>query len=185
VEVGGASEDLVLKPLSGSTTALQWKRVSADRRTFSLRAGETLIGGLRFESSVGSLATADVSGQRWTFKRVGFLSPRLTVRKSGAKVDAAVLTPDWSGGGVVRFAKGPTYGLRRTALWKGELTWTTEGGFAVARQRPKGEGAEVELVAGARGSPELPLLLVLGVYLQVLSADDAAATSAASVVVSS
>jgi hypothetical protein len=63
-----------------SNGPLVWAQPKALRREYQLKNDDELVGGLRFEKSYGSLATAEVASQDWTFKREGFLHPRVTVR---------------------------------------------------------------------------------------------------------
>jgi hypothetical protein len=63
-----------------SNGPLVWSQPKAMRREYQLSNGNELVGWLRFEKFSGSLATAEVASQNWTFKREGFLHPRVTVR---------------------------------------------------------------------------------------------------------
>lgn len=53
-----------------SSNPLVWTQPKAMSRTYELRSADSLVGHLRFERSCGSLATAEVTSQKWTFKRV-------------------------------------------------------------------------------------------------------------------
>jgi hypothetical protein len=62
---------------------LYWVQPGAFRRGFELhRADEQNIGSLRFEKAFGASARGDSPHGSWTFKRVGFLNPRVTVRRT-------------------------------------------------------------------------------------------------------
>src|ERR1039457_7428043 len=90
------------------------------------------IATLRFESSCGSLATGECGQARWTFKRTGFLSPKISVREAGSETNIALFTPGWMGSGWVVFSSGRHYHLRhtnfgapngRSKLRTGHLRW--------------------------------------------------------------
>ena len=52
---------------------LRWTRPSMLARQYELTAGPEVVGGLKWESMFGSLATAEAAEGTWTFKRAGFL----------------------------------------------------------------------------------------------------------------
>ena len=68
---------------------LHWNQPSGFKMEYELRDGETLAATLRFRSSFGSLATAESADGRWTFKRVGFWHPVITVRASNEEATLA------------------------------------------------------------------------------------------------
>jgi hypothetical protein len=60
-----------------------------------------------FETVFGSLATAKSSAGAWTFKRVGFFKPRVTVRIQGEENNLVVYYPERAGAeGVLEFSDG-------------------------------------------------------------------------------
>jgi hypothetical protein len=99
---------------------LVWAQPKALRREYQLKNGDELVGQLRFEKSYGSLATAEVASQNWTFKREGFLHPRVTVRVPNSEVNLAVFYASWSGGGVVEFPDGRQIRWRHASFWRSE-----------------------------------------------------------------
>jgi hypothetical protein len=168
-----------MEPLDDRFTTLVWRQPSSRRRQYSLRAGEMEVGTLTFEKTFGSLATGRLAEGAWTFKRAGFLSPRVTVRKMGSESDLAVFTPRWTGAGELRFTSGDV------------LTWRPFGFLGAQWAFVRGD-AETRLVtfglqrglvrfqvqdrigAGEGREPGRGLLLLLGLYLLVLSQEDAA-----------
>lgn len=72
---------------------LTWSQPKALERTFELRDGNRLFGSLSFVKSFGSLAGASLATGDWTFKRVGYFRPRVTVRRRGQETDLAFYEP--------------------------------------------------------------------------------------------
>jgi len=173
---------------------LHWVQPRASERQFELRSQEGVVASLRFEKACGSLATAGSHAGSWTFKRAGFLNPRVTIRLAGANPDLGVFWPRFAGGGWLDLANGGRF------HWKSTNLWSSEWGFLNAREEPLfvlrlGGGrqkppdllktqASIEIMPRGQGLPELPLLMALAWYLTILQKEDAtvaiiAATSAA------
>ncbi len=169
---------------------LLWIQPKALQRRFELRDEEMLVAALEFKSSYGSLAAATTAEENWTFKRVGFFNPRVTVRRSEEEIDLAVYRPKWTGTqGVLEFTAGRSY------IWKVANFWATRYEFLDSAGQPllayqsgiehgklsdlfKNQ-ARVEILPTAHGLPELPLLVLLGWYLIVLSQEDSAVAATA------
>lgn len=149
---------------------LEWSQPKAMRRFFTLMNGPSEIASLRFESR--SLATGEYNGGTWTFKRTGFLSPKITVRPGGSDGDCAVFTPGWTGSGTVAFATGPRYHLRPSNFWRTEWTFEAEDGrvLATLSGRPHlfKQGGIATLTEVAANLAEAPVLLLLMWYVRVL-----------------
>jgi hypothetical protein len=169
--------------------AAEWIQPSVSERSYQLQSGEFLLGRLFFRSSFGTLAVAETAEGRWTFKRVGFLNPRVTARVADSGEDLAVYQPKFWGDGVLTFMSGPVF------TWKPINFWATDWAFADAQESPliafKGGVAKeklrdifkiqstVEVVAAPQGRDVFSVLLALGMYLLVLHHQDAAAAAAA------
>jgi hypothetical protein len=160
---------------------LLWVQPKALQRTYELRAGDDVVATLRWEKAWGSLVTAVTAKRQWTFKRVGFLHPRVTIRQAGSESDLALVELRWHGGGDVQFANGRRFHWRNTSFWRGEWAFITLEGekliqfkhrFSLTKMK-----GHVEIEAGARALPELSLLAALGWYLMGLMSEDAAATT--------
>jgi hypothetical protein len=168
---------------------IHWIQPKALERRFELRAEDDLVATLRFETAFGTRATAQAAGASWTFKRVGFLNPRVTVREAGTELDLAIYQPKFWGDGWLVFPGG------RVFHWKSTNFWGTQWGFADSYEdllfalkpgvdKPKLSNlfktqALVEVESQAYALPELSLLVLLGWYLVILHQDDVAAASAA------
>ena len=158
---------------------LVWAQPKAMSRAYELRSADSPVGYLRFEKPYGSLASAEVASQKWTFKRAGFLAPRVTVRSASPEAEIAVFCPHWSGGGTLHFADGHQAQWRSTNFWGSQWAFLASDNHIVL-QFGHHEGflkasAQLEFEHPSAVLPEFPLLVALGWYLMILAADDATA----------
>lgn len=176
-----------LSELSGRSA--EWTQPKAGAPSFHLRSGEMFLASLTFRSAFGTLATAQTSQGLWTFKRVGFLNPRVTVRTAGSDEDLAVYHPKVWGDGHLAFNSG------RTFIWKPFNFWATDGAFTDEHGKTllrlmsglEKEGlrdllkdrATLQLLPAAEGVEEVPILVCLGIYLLIMHRIDTAAAVAA------
>lgn len=140
---------------------------------FELRAGDEVIGSLRWERS--SLARGETADQQWTFKREGIWHPHVTVRIAGSDVNLGLFHPNWMGGGTLELEVGRQLRFGPASFWSSQWNWmevdqplvhfTRRGLFRME--------SHVEIENPAAVSPDMPLLVVLGWYLLVMSALDA------------
>lgn len=174
---------------------LYWVQPRAFDRRFELRAGEDLaVATLRFKSSFGTLATGEANGQSWTFKRVGFLNPRVTVRWAGAEDDLAIYYPRWQGDGTLEFADGRVFRWESINFWGTQWSFFDSSGEPLVTFKPGADKfrlsdlfktqAFVEISSRGYALAEAPLLALLGWYLMILRNDDTAAVAASAMVVS-
>ena len=161
---------------------LEWVQRDAFRRVHQLILNGREISALRFEKSLGSLATGECGPSTWTFKRTGFLSPRVSVREAGSDTDIAIFTPSWTGSGWVAFSSGKRYHLRPTNFWGSEWAFATADGTPVIAVRgPHGfckQGGYATVAQSVAGLPEAPVLLLLIWYLRLLMNEDASVVAA-------
>ena len=83
---------------------------------------------LRFRSIWGSLATAESADGCWTFKRVGFLQTRATIRTCESEDEIAVFKNNsWTGGGTLELSSNveilPAGAAFAGAPWLVMLGW--------------------------------------------------------------
>jgi hypothetical protein len=186
-----SSGAVAVRALSSAVgTDLCWIQPKGLGRHFELRAGDDVLAILRFETLCGSLARAESADGSWTFKRVGFFKPRVTVRKAGEEVNLAVYTPRWTGReGALEFPDGRVFSWKQTNFWAARYQITDAVGNLLASFQSGIDKsklsdifktqARVEIDLRGRALPELPLLVLLGWYLIVLQENDAAAAGAA------
>ena len=174
-------------------TQPQWVQPRASQNRFDLRSGEDLYAELEFPKWYGSLAIATSAEERWTFKRVGFFNPRVTVRSEGSETDLAVFRPKWTGSeGTTQLANGAAYTWKTANFWATEYTWLNSAGEPLILYKQGVEAswladlfktqARVEIQPAAQGLPELALLVILGWYLIILKQQDDASVVATTAV---
>lgn len=178
-----------MRKLSESDKELAWVQPNARERRFELRSGDDLIAMLQWEKLLGTLATATTATSGWTYKRAGFLSPRITVRSTGSDADVAIFVPSMTGSGRVETGN-KTFAWKNISFWSNSWAFVATDGQALITYRPRcGWDSIFRLEAAVNVSPdafllpELPLLLTLGWYVMILMADDAAAATAATTVI--
>lgn len=162
---------------------LEWVQPRALEMFYELRSDAGPIATLGFRSSFGSLATAESAGGCWTFKRVGFLQTRATIRACGSDVEIATFRNNtWSGGGTLTLADGREF-LATTNVWQNKLDLQTAAGDVLVHLHTRGfwkSSAAVEVTAAGRQMPELPWVALFAWYLVVMLQMDAGGVAAAS-----
>lgn len=170
-----------LKKLAPDTVT--WRQPRMMERSFELLAGDQLVGTLDFPSMFGSLGRAVTGDGEWTFKRGGFMRPRITVRQSGSETDIATLHMSWRGGGELELTDGAAIKWVHTSFWTSRWMFATDSDEPLIHFSPDNgflkPGALLEIDPAGRTSPHLPMLAALGWYLMLLMAQDSAAGAAA------
>ena len=162
---------------------LEWRQPHASKRSFELVAGDESLATLEFRSVFGSLATAEGADGAWTFKRVGFFQPSVTVRDASSEAEIAVFrNRTWSAGGTLELPDGRRYPAN-TNFWMSTYEFKNENSEMLVRYtRIRGvlhRAATVEIGSAGATQPELPWLVALGWYLAVMMQDDASGAAAA------
>jgi hypothetical protein len=175
--------------MNAEKRGLFWEQPSAMERSFILRCGEDILANLDFTSAFSSLGEAIFGSERWTLRREGFWSPKVSVRRSGSKSDLAFYEPKWTGTqGKIRFLTGEAY------------DWSVAGFWGTAYSISRGDGLEIITYhSGSKKNkfsnifkqqaqmiiaPEawqikvLPILVLLGWYLVILYHEDSVAVAA-------
>ncbi len=161
-----------IEDLAGNT--LSWIQPRPLARQFELRQDGDVLANLRFESEFGSLARAETSDSAFTFKRVGFFRPGVTIRRAGMDEDLGSYQPAWNDGGTVHLANGRRYTFRCTSFWHGRWSMLDQAGESVLAFALKGFVKTGAQVTFGKACPDAPLLALFGGYLMALMADDAA-----------
>ena len=163
-----------MRPIRGSkATVAKWVR--AGRGRSELVAEGSVFASLTWAKSWGSLATAETNNGSWTFKRVGFLHPMVTVRRPGSDANIGVVEMSWSGAGNVSLA-GHSFRIQPTNFWHSEWTAKDAGGSKLftlkTRATLKGQSAEVAFEPVGLSTGLIELLSALVWYIVLLSARD-------------
>jgi hypothetical protein len=151
--------------------SLRWTTSSVLKMHYELKAGDEIVGTLKFRSLLGTLAEAKGFDGCWTFKRVGFWQTQAKVRVCGSDTDIASFKHNtWKGGGTLTL--GSNRELRATSnLWMTHIEIQEMTGECLIRLNIKGmmqSTAEVELLPSAQDLPETPWLVMFGWYLFVM-----------------
>jgi len=147
---------------------LRWEQTG--KLESRLYSGEAEIASLSWASRHGSLATGLAQGKSWTFKRAGFLRPRVTVRDTGSSIDAAVLTLGWRPDGTVTFSDGEAFHLKRSGVLHPKWSISDTKGRELLMLVPKMGLRRVECeVAVEKEVPRTLLLATLGWYVILLT----------------
>lgn len=158
---------------------LVWVQPARLQRVFELHASDDVVAVLRFESA--SLASGETAWQKWTFKRERFWRGQVTIRTPDS-VDAVVFKPARMGGGALELSQGRLLHFGAANFWHSRWDWSDNESQAPLihfKSRPgllKTEG-QVDIETKAVTYPELPLLVVLGWYLLIVFARNAAAAA--------
>lgn len=162
---------------------MTWVQTAAMSNEYELHGEGEVLATLRWQKRFGTLALGEVAGAKWTFKRTGFLRPKVTVRPLGREVDLGVYSPDFWRDGVLQLHDGRRFLWKHLSFWRSEWAFTTDAEFPIVTFRSKHQllkvGAEVEIDAAHRDHPDLGLLALLGWYLMVLMAHDASSAHVA------
>lgn len=163
---------------------LKWEQPKVMKMEYLLQSGQETVASLRFRSAWGSFAQAECAEGCWTFKRVGFFQPRVSVRACNAEDEIATFRNNtWTGGGTLELLDGRRYPAN-TNFWMTRFAFTTETGQELIRYTKIGGflhmSARVLVLPDAALLPETPWMTLLGWYLTImLHQEAAAATSAA------
>jgi hypothetical protein len=156
---------------------LNWSQPKAMTQAYELHAAGEVVGRLTWLNMTGSLAKAETAEGIWTFKRVGFLSPKVSSRVAGTEKDIALFEPSFTGAGWLNCESGLRLRWKSTGFWHRVWSFSQPDeqplvSFKSAQTLFKA-AAEVEIAHAARDLPELSYLVCMGWYLVVLSAADA------------
>jgi hypothetical protein len=158
------------------------------KRSYELRAGEDIFATMEFQTELGSLATVKSLEKTWTFKRVGFFKPRITVREQATESDLLVYYPQWgSTEGVFEFVDGETYVWKLANYWATKYQVVDLAGVPLVSYTSKidqlldwiKDQAQVEIGAEHLNASQLVLLIAMGWYLIVLQQGDVTDTAMA------
>jgi hypothetical protein len=166
-------------PLSEAPNGLlRW--AARPGRSFLLEAGGAEAGRLGFSGKGGSLARGETAHGEWTFKREGFLHPRITIRTTGSEQNCGSFTLAANGNGKLTLSWGEEFTFT-TSGWLNSHWAFHRGPFEIVRFSRDGSSADVEIVKSGVEPETLSILIILGWYAPLLAANEEAvmATSVA------
>jgi hypothetical protein len=166
-----------------------WNQPKATSRVFELRRGDEPFGTLEFRSMWGTLALSKDPIQEWSFKRVGFLTPHITVRMPDSDSDYALFDPKVFGGGMLHTSDGRPYRWEPLNNWHTKWRFTDKKGSPILSFEQDAEEfklsdmftiqAAVTVESSRITNLEFSMLVNLGFYLVVLNSMDSSAAAAA------
>jgi len=176
-----------VNPLPLNASQYRWCKLPSGR-FYSLVAGGETFGSLDFAANSGSLATGITAHGVWTFKRQGFVSPRVTVCRGGTNVIMAVFHLSLTGGGDFLYANQQYHFIG--SGWFHPRWSVTHNGTTILLAETSDRETWIQLHPEAKEplAPDvLSLLLLLAIYVPVLAEEDAttAAVTAAMITVCS
>ncbi len=172
------------------TDELFWTQPMAMHRAYELQSSGLVVATLEFETAFGSLATARADGDAWSFKRMGFFRPHVTVRIAGTEDDLAVYRPKWTGTeGELAFRDGTIFTWTITNFWATRYEVKDSAGQTLVEYKSGGRDsglrdffrsqATVTVTDAGRRYRQTGLLVLVGWYLILLQQSDAAAAAVA------
>jgi len=169
----------------------EWRQLKKLERSFELYKQTEVFGTLKFRSQWGTLAFSEDPVQKWSFKRIGFLNPQVTIRMINADSDYAIFQPKLFSGGTLFPPDGRLVGWQPLNFWRTKWQFTDRRGDAIlilsqtlqSHNDPKLSDilkiqATVTMETSHITNLEFSLLVNLGFYLLVLQSMDAAVTTA-------
>lgn len=185
-----SSESLVPSPMNATRTirdlagrTVVWRQPSQLRQEYEMVAGEEIVATLRWRKNVGTTAVARSPDGTWTFKAAGFLNPRVTVRLPTSDYDFAVFRARNTGEGELEAMADQRFIWRCVNFWQNTWAFFNPQGERLLQLRAEPSGAKttgiLTIEPKSAQHPESGYLVVLGWYLLVLMAGDAAASQPA------
>jgi hypothetical protein len=158
-----------LRELAGQE--VEWRRTRWLPRAYALRHGETVVAELEWATGLSGTAMARVGERTWRLARRGVFPPEIAVLEPGNGLEVGRVLLRLSGRGTFVLVGRSSYDWRRAAPFSREWGFFDLYGSPLVRVLPRfflgrHRGRCIIEPAGA-AAPELPLLLVLGVYLTI------------------
>lgn len=140
--------------------------------------GEEIVATLRWRKNVGTNAVGRSPDGTWSFKAAGFLNPRVTLRLPNSDYDFAVFRARNTGEGVLEAMADQRFQWRCVNFWQNAWAFLDAEGDRILTIKPEPSalklGATVTVELKAAAHQETGYLAILGWYLLVLMAEDAA-----------
>jgi hypothetical protein len=151
---------------------LTWLQPDVYIEDYELCGGESIIGTLKFRSKYGTLATAESAEGQWTFKRVGFFSPKISIRQVGTDSDIATFKFNtWQEGGEVVLQDGTKYRATNN-FWHTRMSFVDDQDQVLLKYPDIGgmfrRSVTLKVYPAAAGIEKLSWLVMLSWYLVVM-----------------
>jgi hypothetical protein len=159
---------------------LKWSQPSMMRQEYTLHAGDELAATLVFPSAFRCHATGESADGRWDFTREGPFHTRIVIRHGGSPEEVAVFKKSaWKACGTLEFPDGRTY-RSASNFWASRYSFIDRDEQPLIDLKNCGvlhRAANLTIARRATDLPELPMMVMLAWYLDVMMMNDAAAVS--------
>lgn len=162
-------------PLS-SSTPLVWSKVPRKKpQEYVLMDDSNVVARLRWEKTGGSLALAESSEGRWSLKRTGFLSTKVSVRLADSAEEIASYYPNMFGGGRIEMTDGRSWRFISLGFLNPQYSLLDPTDRQVLTLKVKGFGTGGEMQYGTvmPDTKTAHLLSILAWYVTLLAKEDA------------
>jgi hypothetical protein len=157
---------------------LTWTKPRFFKSDYELRFGDELIATLSFKRIFSSAAIAENGEGCWTFERVGFLRKKTVIRTSGSSTILGIFKKNkWKEGGCLELSDGHKFKAIAN-LWKNTIEFQTDTGESLIHTKSNGifrPSATLQMYRKSLQIPQLPWMVMLGLYLIIMMKRDAAA----------
>lgn len=148
-----------------SLKGLKWVQRSSTED--ELISGDDVVGALHWASRWSSLATAESADGNWTFKRAGFIHPKITIRKIDQDVDLYTADVGWRGEATLMLPSQGAFQWKPN-FWNNKWTLFDNNGKEMMRIELGGfvnVSGNVTIEQTSIATPTLSLLALLGWHL--------------------
>ncbi len=159
---------------------LTWSKVPRKSpREYILTNQSQTLASLRWQKIFGSHVIGKSPVRTWSLKRVGFFSPRVTIRVEGTEHDLGSFVPSMFGGGRLELRDGRTWKFRSVGLFARTYEFVDHSDRVQLSFKIKGLGASAELRFTQPQMDEETgyLLAILAWYVSLLAQEDATAAT--------
>jgi hypothetical protein len=160
---------------------LTWIKPKIFKSDYELRFGDELIATLCFQKIFSSTAIAESGDGCWTFERVGFFKKKTVIHPRSSSAILGIFTKNtWKKGGYLELSDGRKF-IVIASLWKNTIEFKTDIGESLIHMKSHGVfrlSATVQMYRKCLHIPELPWMVMLGLYLIIMMKRDAAAHAA-------
>lgn len=159
---------------------LKWEQPSAFKQLYELRSNDGLVATLTFPNSFRCNATGESGDGSWDFHREGPFHSRILIRPTGSTDPIAIFQKSWwKSWGTLEFPDGRAY-RSASNLWASRYSFLDKSGEPIVELKNCGvlhRAATLTIARRALDIKELPMMVILAWYLDVMMQNDAAVVS--------
>jgi len=159
---------------------LKWSQPSMMKQHYELRVGDELAATLSFPNKFRCAASGESADGCWDFRREGPMHSSIVIGPCGSSQEIAVFKKSWwKSWGTLELPDGRTY---RTAsnLWASRYSFLDRDEHPLIELKNCGvlhRAATLTIARRAIDIPEMPMMVILAWYLDVLMQNDSAAVA--------